>query len=59
MGSLINIILIIIIAAIVGLAVRYIYKEKKKGVHCIGCPVAGNCPHVGHCDTSVSDKQKK
>ena len=29
---------IIIIAAILFFAVRYIYKEKKKGNACIGCP---------------------
>ena len=44
MGALIsNIILIIILVAIVGGASYYIYREKKKGVHCIGCPMAGNC----------------
>lgn len=25
------------------LAVRYIYREKKKGNACIGCPYAGSC----------------
>ena len=34
---------IVVIVLLVGLAIRYIYKEKKKGVHCIGCPMAGNC----------------
>ncbi len=24
-------------------AARYIYKEKKKGTACIGCPYAGSC----------------
>ena len=24
-------------------AIRYIYREKKKGVACIGCPYAGSC----------------
>ena len=24
-------------------ACSYIYKEKKKGSHCIGCPMAKNC----------------
>ena len=32
-----------IIAAIVGAAVVYIYKAKKSGVKCIGCPSAGSC----------------
>ena len=25
------------------LAIRYIVREKRKGVHCIGCPMAGSC----------------
>ena len=25
-------------------AARYIYKEKKKGKTCIGCPYADSCP---------------
>ena len=32
-----------IIVAIVGLAIAYIRKEKKKGVKCIGCPHSGDC----------------
>ncbi len=38
-----NIILILILAIIIGLAVLYIYKEKKKGAKCIGCPYAKEC----------------
>ena len=32
-----------IIVVMVTLAVRYIVKEKKKGVKCIGCPYAREC----------------
>ena len=39
-----TIVAVIAIAAIVFLAVRYIYKEKKKGTKCIGCPYADSCP---------------
>ena len=39
-----TIIAIIVIAAILFFAVRYIYKEKKKGNACIGCPYADSCP---------------
>ena len=39
-----NMIIILIIAALLIMACRYIYKEKKKGRHCIGCPMAGKCP---------------
>ncbi len=39
-----TVIAIIAIAAILFFAVRYIYKEKKKGNACIGCPYADSCP---------------
>lgn len=35
---------IIAIAVILFFAIRYIYKEKKKGNVCIGCPYADSCP---------------
>ena len=38
-----NIILIVVIAAIVGLAVFYIIKAKKSGNKCIGCPDSAVC----------------
>ena len=38
-----NIIAAIVILALVSGASYYIYKEKKKGQHCIGCPMAGQC----------------
>lgn len=46
-----NIIVIAIVALIVGLAITYIYKEKKKGATCIGCPFANSC---GSCGGSCS-----
>lgn len=39
-----DLIVAIILLLIVGAAILYIVKEKKKGVKCIGCPAAGNCP---------------
>ena len=45
MGSLIaDIVIIVILIASVSGACVYIYKEKKKGRHCIGCPSAATCP---------------
>ena len=38
-----NLIVIGILLVIVGAAVLYIWKEKKKGTRCIGCPAAGGC----------------
>ena len=38
-----NIIVGLIIAAILGAAVAYIVREKKKGAKCIGCPASDCC----------------
>jgi len=38
-----NVIVVILIIAAVGLAVRFIVKAKKKGQYCIGCPDSGAC----------------
>ena len=38
-----TVIAVVIVVAIVGLAVRYIYKAKKSGAKCIGCPDGGSC----------------
>ena len=38
-----TVIAVIAIAAILFFAAHYLYKEKKKGNHCVGCPYAGSC----------------
>ncbi len=38
-----DLIVIGILLVIVGVAVFYIWKEKKKGIRCIGCSSAGCC----------------
>ena len=38
-----DIIIGIVLAVIVGSAVFYIYKAKKSGKKCIGCPDSGSC----------------
>ena len=38
-----DIIVIVVIAAIVGGASYYIYRAKKSGKKCIGCPYASSC----------------
>ena len=40
---MINIAIGAVILGIIVLSVRYIYKEKKKGKTCIGCPYAKQC----------------
>lgn len=54
-----NLIIILILAAIVGAAAIYIYKEKKKGNRCIGCPAAGTCPRAGACHASSRKLKSK
>lgn len=45
-----------VILLIVGAAIVYIRKEKKKGTVCIGCPSAGTCVHAknGGCGGACS-----
>ena len=42
-----NLIVFLIVAAIVGSASLYIYKAKKRGVKCIGCPSGVTCGKQG------------
>ncbi len=44
-----NLIIILIVSTLFIAACLYIYKEKKKGRHCIGCPMAGKCPRHYAC----------
>ena len=44
---MINILILLVLGLIVGLAVGYIIREKKRGVRCVGCPDGGTC--AGSC----------
>lgn len=46
-----NIILILVLILAVGGAASYIYKAKKTGQTCIGCPYAKECANKGRCQT--------
>lgn len=50
-----NLITFLVIAAIVGGAGLYIYKEKKSGTKCIGCPAGKTCG--GNCAGGCSGCQ--
>ena len=41
--TLIDYVVIAVVVMILGLAVWYIRRAKKKGVKCIGCPSGGSC----------------
>lgn len=53
-----DIILIVLIVAIIGGAVAYIYKAKKRGQKCIGCPHSRECSgcSTGESCQCVDDK---
>ena len=44
----VDIIIVAVVLLIVVLSGLYIYRAKKKGAKCIGCPDSGNC-HCGNC----------
>lgn len=44
---MVNVVVTILILAVLGAAVRYIVKAKKRGVKCIGCSAAGSCTQGG------------
>lgn len=44
---MIDLIITLILLLIVGAAVIYIVREKKRGAKCIGCPNSGSCPNSG------------
>ena len=48
-----NIIAAVVVLAILGGAITYIVKAKKKGVKCIGCPSGANCS--GSCGSCACD----
>ena len=51
---MVNLITFLVIAAIVGGAGLYIYKAKKRGVKCIGCPSAQTCGKQTACSGSCA-----
>ena len=56
-----NLIIVLILAIIIGLAVTYIIKAKKRGSKCIGCPYGDACqingsPCSGKCYSGNSSE---
>ena len=52
-----NLILIAVLGLILGGAAGYVYKAKKRGVKCIGCPQGGNCSgKCSGCSCSCAQK---
>ena len=60
----IDILVIAVIVAIIGLVMWYIHKSKKKGIKCIGCPdgakCSGNCGRCsGNCGGCSGSENKQ
>lgn len=53
-----DLIVVGILVILVGAAVFYLWKEKKKGTRCIGCPSAGCCSGK-MCGSMEDDKSVK
>jgi len=53
---MVDIIALAVIAVIVGAAAGYLYKAKKRGVRCVGCPDADSCS--GKCGSCSGCCQK-
>ena len=46
--QLIDVLILAVIIAIIGFSGWYIYKSKKSGSKCIGCPESGKCSGCCH-----------
>ncbi len=50
-----NVILVLILLLIAGGAGIYLYKAKKNGAHCVGCPYANKCASKS-CDCGIAEE---
>lgn len=57
--NLATVIAIVVLLLVVSLALRYIIREKKRGVKCVGCPNAGSCTKYGETHTAAQNCGKK
>ena len=61
-----NVIIVAVLALIVGLASFYVYRAKKNGQKCIGCPsgkscggsCSGGCASCTHCGGNNAEKSE-
>ena len=52
---MVNFIIIAVLVLIVGGAAYYIYRAKKRGAKCVGCPYAKQCG--GHCGEKTNEQK--
>ncbi|MBQ8200160.1 MAG: FeoB-associated Cys-rich membrane protein [Clostridia bacterium] len=51
-----DIIIVLVLLVVIGLAAGYVIKAKKSGSKCIGCP-EGSCPHRGTSQCSCGSRR--
>lgn len=51
-----NLVIIGIVAVLIGAAVRFLVRTKKRGAGCIGCPSSGACRF--HCENEKGKERK-
>ncbi|MBE6701420.1 MAG: FeoB-associated Cys-rich membrane protein [Ruminococcaceae bacterium] len=54
-----DLLLVVLIVLVLFFAFLYVYKAKKKGVKCIGCPSASKCGKKSCVCSCSSDKENK
>ena len=54
-----NIIIILILVLIIGGILFYLYRAKKRGETCIGCPYAKQCKGKCNGECNISDNPKE
>lgn len=52
--EIIDIVIVAVLVAILGFALWYVRRAKKKGKKCIGCPSGGNCAGCCSCGSGQS-----
>ena len=59
--TFVDLIVIVVIAVTVGLAAWYIYKAKKSGQKCIGCPdgTCSSCSSCAGCSCGCGSKHEE
>ncbi len=48
-----DLIILAILTVVVGFAARYVYKAKKSGAKCIGCPMSSECSGKCNCNNDM------
>ena len=54
-----NLLILTLLAGIIGGIVCYLYREKKRGATCIGCPYAKQCGAKGRCSGSADASKQE